>query len=67
MRDLEIRLAHAVSASLAPPANPDQPPIRIKGRVTHVLALQANFFWPLDRSNIFHFSSALFQGQVDSK
>ena len=29
MWDLEIRLAYAVSASLAPPANPDQAPIAV--------------------------------------
>jgi hypothetical protein len=40
MWDLEIRHAHAVSASLAPPANPDQPPIPIKGSVTHVYLLR---------------------------
>jgi nicotinic acid phosphoribosyltransferase len=36
MWDLKIRLAYAVSASLALPANADQPPIPIKGNVTHV-------------------------------
>jgi hypothetical protein len=30
MRDLKIRLAYAVSASLALPANADQPPIPIR-------------------------------------
>ena len=39
MSDLEIRRVQAASASLAPPANPDQPPIPIKGRVTHVYLL----------------------------
>jgi hypothetical protein len=48
MWDLEIRLAHAVSASLAPPANPDQPPIPIKGSVTHVCLLRTtNPIWLL--------------------
>ena len=43
MWDLEVRLAHALippSAGLAPPANPDQPPIPRKERVTHL------FFFP---------------------
>jgi hypothetical protein len=40
MGDLEIRPAYVVSASLARPANPDQPPIPIKGSVTHVCFLR---------------------------
>ena len=40
MWDLEIRLAYAVSASLAPPANPAQRPIPIKGSITHVCSLR---------------------------
>jgi len=41
MWDLEIRFAHAVSASLAPPAHLDQPPIPIKESVTHVGLLRS--------------------------
>ena len=44
MWDLEIRLAHAASASLAPPANPDQAPIPGKGSVTHVCLLRILIF-----------------------
>ena len=43
MWDLEIGLAYAVSASLAPPANPDQLPIPIKGSVTHLRLLCIHF------------------------
>jgi hypothetical protein len=41
MRDLEFRLAHDVSASLAPPAGPDQPPIPIKETITRVSLLRS--------------------------
>ena len=47
MRDLEIRLAQAVRASLAPPANPDQPQIPIRGIVTHLFPSQGSTAYPL--------------------
>jgi hypothetical protein len=57
---LEIRLAYAVSASLATPANPDQPPIPLKGSVTHMSVYFAEerkvrvaidpFLWDTDKN-----------------
>ena len=53
---LEIRLAHAVSASLAPPANPDQRPIPIKDVFPMSFACFPSLpFRTLDKRGAFHY------------
>ena len=59
MWDLEIRLAHAVSASLALPANPGPLPIPIMGRVTHVFFLRR---WLAESSSILAYPG--FHGKI---